>query len=248
MGHLLSSCFYIAMAILYATPSPASLNSILSKYNKISFIKEYKNLPLLKEAILNLPSNGQDDLIAEYPILGNAVDIKKFLSDIINEIEDVQSPNGLNWCACTSAPIVERLDHILKMLNDVLKQFPDRDYNLVNVEFAEAKALQPYLFAYGLIKLGYKNLTFYLIGKDEQLRGGSMQGKLRQRHNVRIDLKQYSNGYLEYFQDLKTGKDSDEKEIYKADTFSMVDAHLSSDFDFIIQFGKKSDNYVSHRL
>jgi len=100
-----------------------------------------------------------------FPHLASRVDFFELCDGLLDEYEDMQllySCQNLRWCTCTG--IYGRIYLILQQLNDIvaLKHNPATPFR--HVEFGEAGCLQLYLFGYGLLKLGFKNLDFIAIG------------------------------------------------------------------------------------
>lgn len=83
---------------------------------------------------------------------------------LIDRIEKIsQEKNGLSWCNCDQAPAPQRIRLALKVLDRVVRQYPECSQKLVYTSYASGKLLQDFIIIAGLIELGYSCLEINVI-------------------------------------------------------------------------------------
>ena len=77
--------------------------------------------------------------------------------------DPISDLSPLGWCSCENANLATRLLLILKQLEALTKNFPDKKNPLIITSFTSGRLLQDFALCAALLTQGYLNLTYNLI-------------------------------------------------------------------------------------
>ncbi len=130
----------------------ASISALITALNDFESKKSQK-----KPCSLDFIDTCDEILTKEFVTLSKTISIITLLKEMVREIF---SGKQISWYG----PMGDRIIFIFRILDDALRVFGEqKDQLFTHVEYGESGCLQSYILAYGLLNVGFRNITVHTV-------------------------------------------------------------------------------------